>query len=149
MIERNELLEKTGLTIDQLKNLRRFRLIPKPIRAGTTEQGGSTSYYPDETLDRITYVRAMQAMGTALPKIAEYLKETEVIGGTSEPDTEAVEVKLPVNPDLDGTARLLWDKVADLLPGKKVVGLRVVQTIEDGQPHAYVVGAIVKGEEQP
>jgi len=144
MIERNALLERTGLTPRQLTRLRSFRLIPAPTWRPVPGRGGGTSEYPDSVLDRIAYIKLLQAEGLSLADIADRLRGTIVIPATHEPGPGTARVRLPVNPHRDATIERLWAQTAGRLDGQELVGLTVRVITENGQRMAYVAGALVR-----
>jgi len=74
MISTRELLERSGLTSNQLKAMRRLRLIAAPTYRPTPGVMGDRWHYPEEVLYRIGVIQQMRAEGLSLPTIAERLR---------------------------------------------------------------------------
>lgn len=146
MIELQRVLEEGGITLPTLKFYRKMGLIGAPEVKGLGMGKGKVSRYPDDTVERIKAIRHYRRLGLSIPSIRTYLNDGHVIPGVKEPSPHSVEVKAPANPDIEATAKRLWEEVERLLPGKKIRYMRFVGSEEKGEITLYVAGALYTEE---
>lgn len=133
MIEKSELLRRTGLSAKQLEYLRTLRLVRVQERGNAPGWGGSRSYYPDEALAIIRGIQALQDEGLSLPQIAEHMRGSKVALAVDGQFADGTKAERLDNPDHIKTMFALMADIKAAFGAETLIRIEFEHEERDGQ----------------